>query len=191
MGQVTDITGNIYSSVIIGTQVWMVENLKTTKYKDGADINGYSWYNNDEKAYKNPYGALYSWGAISSGNLCPPGWHIPSYKEFFKLSNYVSNTEEMGYAETGITLLYGGEWNAYVDDSQPYLPQGFTGSEKFGLYGSSSSWCAYPHPLIGDPCINFFVSFKYEGFYPGNIMGYWRVVKQCKVSVRCIRDDSF
>jgi len=70
---VTDKDGNVYTTVTIGTQEWMAENLKTTKYKDGTDIPlvkdasewivlstpAYCWYNNDT-AYKNTYGALYN-----------------------------------------------------------------------------------------------------------------------------------
>ena len=74
-GSVSDIDGNTYSTVTIGTQVWMAENLKTTKYKDGTAIpnvtasaswaalttDAYSWYNNDATTYKSTYGALYNW----------------------------------------------------------------------------------------------------------------------------------
>jgi len=76
---VTDIDGNVYKTVTIGTQVWMVENLKTTKYRNGDPIpnvtdiaawtalttttGAYCWYNNDATRYKATYGALYNWFA--------------------------------------------------------------------------------------------------------------------------------
>ena len=83
---VTDIDGNVYQTVTIGTQVWMVENLKTTKYNDGSPITfvtdalasnsiwdylttgGYCWYN-DSIAYGNTYGALYNWYAVNTDKL--------------------------------------------------------------------------------------------------------------------------
>jgi uncharacterized protein (TIGR02145 family) len=95
----TDGDNNNYPVVEIGTQVWMAENLKTTKYKNGtpvplvADVAawailndpGYCWYNNDEATNKNIYGALYHWSTGNTGNLCPTGWHIPSDTEWHQL----------------------------------------------------------------------------------------------------------
>ncbi len=95
----TDGDNNNYPVVEIGSQVWMAENLKTTKYKDETPIPpvsdaaawavlnapGYCWYNNDETANKNTYGALYHWLTGSTGNLCPTGWHLPSDIEWHQL----------------------------------------------------------------------------------------------------------
>lgn len=91
----TDQDGNIYNTVTIGAQVWMVENLKTTKYNDGlvipfisvnsawSNLNSavYCWYDNNPKN-KDSYGALYNWGAVNSGKLCPDGWHVPTDAEW-------------------------------------------------------------------------------------------------------------
>ena len=101
---VTDIEGNFYTSVIIGNQEWMAENLKTTKYRNGTliDFPGFfdlSWQNNITGAYawyggntvlKNSYGALYNWYAVNNINgLCPAGWYVPSDAEWTELVNYV------------------------------------------------------------------------------------------------------
>lgn len=92
-GTVTDIDGNVYKTVTIGTQCWMSENLKTTKYRNGNPIpnitdNGawaalttgaYCWYNNDESNNKVTYGALYNYYAVNdSRSIAPVGWHIPT-----------------------------------------------------------------------------------------------------------------
>ena len=98
-----DADGNYYSVVKIGTQTWMVENLKTTKYKDGTTIPlvtdntawtalstpAYCWYNNDATYYKNTYGALYNWYAVNTGKLAPTGWHVASDAEWTTLENYL------------------------------------------------------------------------------------------------------
>jgi len=100
---VTDIDGNVYKTVKIGTQVWMAENLRTTKYNDGTSIpkvtNGLAWlsriknpgycfYNNDA-ANKNTYGALYHWYAVKTNKLAPTGWHVPTDAEWTTLENYL------------------------------------------------------------------------------------------------------
>ena len=115
---VVDIDGNVYHTVTIGTQVWMVENLKTTKYNDGTAIPlvtdsaawdelttpGYCWYNNDSATYKNPYGALYNWYAVSTGKLAPTGWHVPTDSEWAVLTTYVGNTYYGGLDSAGGAL---------------------------------------------------------------------------------------
>ena len=88
---VTDIEGNSYKTVRIGEQVWMAENLTTSTFSDGTEIPdvtdagswyeltipGFCWYDNDEAANKETYGALYNYYSVISGNLCPAGWHVP------------------------------------------------------------------------------------------------------------------
>jgi uncharacterized protein (TIGR02145 family) len=100
---VTDIDGNVYHTVTIGTQTWMVENLKTTKYNNGQPIplvtdntawfflstHGYCWYNNDAPTYKNKYGALYNWYTVNTGKLAPTGWHVPTDAEWTTMENYL------------------------------------------------------------------------------------------------------
>lgn len=102
-GTVTDIDGNVYHTVTIGTQVWMVENLKTTKYRNGDPIANvsatwaslttgeYCWYNDDATTYKATYGGLYNWYAVNdSRNIAPSGWHVPTSAEWTTLINYVT-----------------------------------------------------------------------------------------------------
>ena len=86
-GSVEDIDGNVYKTIKTGSQIWMAENLRTTRFNDGSAIQviiGSSewstlmqparcWYNNDEKTNKTLYGALYNWYAVETGKLCPTG----------------------------------------------------------------------------------------------------------------------
>lgn len=102
IGPISDIDGNIYQTVTIGTQTWMSENLKTTKYSDGTAVPNivdlttwagikspsYCWYDNDI-SNKTIYGALYNWYTVNTGKLCPSGWHVPSDAEWETLSNLV------------------------------------------------------------------------------------------------------
>jgi uncharacterized protein (TIGR02145 family)/uncharacterized repeat protein (TIGR02543 family) len=100
---VKDVDGNIYTTVTIGTQTWMVENLKTTKYRDSTPIPlvtdntawyatnapRYCWYANDEATYKSTYGALYNWYVVNNSKLAPAGWHVPTNAEWDVLQNYL------------------------------------------------------------------------------------------------------
>lgn len=96
-GNIADIDGNVYQTVIIGGREWMAENFRATRYNDGSRIdypgadnsawksntNGaYSWYNNNETLKDKGYGALYNWHAVSSGKLCPAGWRVPTDEEW-------------------------------------------------------------------------------------------------------------
>ena len=110
---VTDIDGNIYNTVTIGSQCWIAENLKTTRYRNGEEISNpdcvvnfalenwagisygaYIWidlsYNN-----KDIFGALYNWYAVDDDRgLCPEGWKVPSFFDWFPLERYVDIMEE-------------------------------------------------------------------------------------------------
>ncbi len=133
-GSVSDIDGNIYKTIQIGTQLWMAENLKTTKLNDGTVIPnitddlewrnlttpGYSWYNNDAASYKTTFGALYNWYAVSTDKLCPTGWHVPIDSEFKTMTDYLGNNSGQKMTETGNT-----HWLDYVTGATN--SSGFTG----------------------------------------------------------------
>jgi uncharacterized protein (TIGR02145 family)/uncharacterized repeat protein (TIGR02543 family) len=106
---VRDADGNIYTTVTIGNQIWLVENLKTTKYNDtttippvtdsaawaGLSSGGYCWYNN-ESANKSTYGALYNWYAVKTGRLAPKGWHVATDAEWDTLISKLGDATDAG-----------------------------------------------------------------------------------------------
>ena len=112
---VTDIDGNVYKTVKLGNQVWMAENLRTTRYADGrkiplgtttSDDVAYRYYPDDNSANVSTYGYLYNWAAVMNGSasssanpsgvqgICPDGWHVPSDAEWTELENYVSSQSQ-------------------------------------------------------------------------------------------------
>ncbi len=114
---VTDYDGNVYSTIEIGQQCWLKENLRTTHYADGAIIpvgtevsetTAYRYYPNDNSANVPIYGYLYNWAAVMHGaasssanpsgvqGICPEGWHVPSETELTQLINFVSSQSQYG-----------------------------------------------------------------------------------------------
>ncbi len=111
---VTDIDGNVYQTVIIGTQTWMAENLRTTKYNDGTKIilinDSLEWQSCKSGAYSKYHntvqpdsvkrlGFLYNWVAAKNINICPKGWHLPKESDWAILENYLKSN---GYNYEGI-----------------------------------------------------------------------------------------
>ena len=112
----TDVDGNTYKAVKIGNQVWMSENLKTTRYRNGdligtttpatLDISGettpkYQWAYDGNESNVATYGRLYTWYAITdSRNVCPIGWHVPTINEWSTLTTYLTNNS-YGYEGSG------------------------------------------------------------------------------------------
>ncbi|MRS04947.1 hypothetical protein EG832_17290 [bacterium] len=102
-----DVDGNQYATIKIGTQLWMAENLKTTKYNDNTQIpnvtsntawialttHAYCWANNDMATYKPLYGALYNWFAVTNTKLCPTGWRVASDDDFKTLEIALGMTQ--------------------------------------------------------------------------------------------------
>ena len=108
-GTMTDQQGNVYKTILIGTQEWMAENLKTSIYNDGTPIpnvtsnaqwssttsGAWVYYNNDSQ-YDCPYGKLYNWYTATDSRLCPAGWHVPSYEEWMTITNYLGGVPIAG-----------------------------------------------------------------------------------------------
>jgi uncharacterized protein (TIGR02145 family) len=107
---VTDIDGNVYPTVTIGSQVWMARNLKVMHYRNGDSIaniiadtawsnlitGAYCNYNNDT-AYATTYGRMYNWYAVKDNrNIAPAGWHVPTDAEWQTLIDYLGGSDVAG-----------------------------------------------------------------------------------------------
>lgn len=99
-GTVDDIDGNSYKTVKIGTQWWMAENLKVTRYQNGDPIiniiDNVEWQNNRAGAYckyENESGNIYnSYAVFDKRNIAPSGWHVPSFNEWDTFKKYIDST---------------------------------------------------------------------------------------------------
>jgi len=201
-GTLTDIDGNLYSFVEIGTQTWMAENLKTTKYRNGEPIpnitinsswmalvtGAYSWYNNDAATYLDTYGALYNWYAVvDSRNIAPAGWHVPTDAEWTTLTDYLD-----GELMAGLKLKESGNtnWAVALPKSDPTNSSRFTalpGGFRFyyngtfnDLHFSGSWWCK----TVYDTSKAYYRRLNYQDY---------KVLrnttnKESGFSVRCVKD---
>ena len=157
-GTVADFDGNVYHTITIGNQVWTVENLKTTHYRDGTEIpnvtDNTDWYNLSSGAYCNynndegnvaTYGRLYNWFAVNDAhNLAPAGWHVPSYTEWYTtLVNSLG-----GCSVSGKKLKDNVLWNGDNSSGFKALPAGrrYSGDgangpvTSFSAIGSYADW---------------------------------------------------
>jgi uncharacterized protein (TIGR02145 family) len=195
---VTDIDGNVYHTVTIGTQVWMAENLRTTKYRDGTPIrnvsdNG-SWfginyygaycdYNNDQDKGQS-YGHLYNWYAASdSRNIAPEGWHVPSDDDFLILANYLGGINNAGgkLKEAGYAHWLSPNSGATNETGFNAIPGGARNPAGFILMGEKSGWWTTSESNEGEAYIRY-VAY-YNPALTSKILS-----KLFGNSIRCVKD---
>ena len=156
-----DFDGNGYRFITIGDQVWMANNLATTKLNDGTPISNdtpaadwesatepaFVWYSNNEALYKLTYGALYNWHAVASNKLCPEGWHVPTEAEWNTLINFLGGVDVAGgkLKQAGTTLWLSPNEGATNESGFTALPGGgrkptgeFEGRGSIGLWWAST-----------------------------------------------------
>ncbi len=158
-GTIADNDGNTYKTIVIGTQTWMAENLKTSKYRNGdlipTGLSGSQWsttstgayaiYDNNE-ANNTTYGKLYNWYAvIDSRNLCPAGLHVPSDAEWTTLENYLGGSTVAGGKMKSTSLSYWQTPNTEATNESGFsgLPGGDRpagGNNIYYLFGYNGLW---------------------------------------------------
>jgi uncharacterized protein (TIGR02145 family) len=208
-GTVTDIDGNVYQTIKIGGQWWMVENLKVTHYRNGDPIpdvmdagewsalstGAYCSYDNDED-HVSTYGCLYNWYAVDdSRSIAPQGWHVPSDAEWKQLekclgmsqteadSIYWRGTDEGGkLKEAGTAHWNSPNTGATNESGFTALPGGYRyGYGTFNSIGYSGFfWSSTEYTGPDVWCRN--LSCHYAGVHR------YYDDKQSGFSVRCVRD---
>ncbi len=172
---ISDLDGNEYRIVEIGSQIWMADNLATTHYNDGTpipnvtdsffwediDSDAYCWCHNDREGYGKLYGALYNIEAVLTNNLCPSGWHVPSDDEWKTLEGTIGmssseqdkldlrGTNEGGkLKETGTVHWQSPNVGATNEYGFNALPGGFrhTNGIFFWVYHNTHWWTSTQHP---------------------------------------------
>jgi uncharacterized protein (TIGR02145 family) len=208
-GTMTDQEGNSYRTVRIGNQIWMAENLRTTKYRNGTIIpnitdntqwqsittGAYCSYNNNT-SNDCPYGKLYNWYAVVNTNqLCATGWHVPSDAEWNTLvanldplynpnaQGSQSNTAGGKMKSTGILYWLSPNTDATNSSGWSGLPGGYRGNTNGSFFsiGSNGGWWS---STLDNLVASWYRSFDYD---KGNVFrfGY---TKSTGFSVRCVKD---
>jgi uncharacterized protein (TIGR02145 family) len=195
---VEDIDGNVYKTVTVGTQVWMAENLKTTKYNDGTDIPSvtnndewaklttpaYSWYNNDASANKKDYGALYNWYAVGTNKLCPTGWHVSTDAEWMALALFLDGNSKAGgkLKEKGTKHWRTPNTEATGESGFKAFPGGYRSFQgAFNYFGISGYWWS---STKYNESTSLFWNLRYKYGY----VYKFRSEKTTGFSVRCIKE---
>jgi uncharacterized protein (TIGR02145 family) len=193
---VTDIDGNTYQTVKIGTQVWMKENLRVSHYRNGdpipTNLSDDQWAKTTSGAFaiyeKKPinnsiYGKLYNWYAVvDNRNLCPVGWHVPSDKEWTILENHLGGRELAGGKMKASTGWNSPNKGATNESGFSGLPSGFRyDNGKYDDLGKYGYWWFY-NQNSSDYAPNNCLQSNLENFIQYNF------VKQSGLSVRCLKD---
>lgn len=149
--QLADNDGNVYNTVTIGSQVWMAENLRTSKYRNGVAIefpgsDNDGWYNNSTGAYawydndagnKTVYGALYKWTAVHNpAGLCPAGWHVPSDGDWTLLSDYLGGEGVAGGKLKETSMQHWFSPNGDATDAFGYTARPGGSRSEYGVYAN-------------------------------------------------------
>ena len=202
---VIDIDGNIYTTVIIGSQEWMAENLRVTQYRNGNSIpnvlelsewsllnsGGYCYLNNDEQNI-DVFGNFYNWGAvIDESEICPEDWHIPTDDEWQILVDFLGGDDiaggslkSTGTVESGDGLWFEPNVGATNNSGFTSLPAGYRYFDGLyymqgeGSYFWSSTERFNRGMVWGRALVNTYTWVSHYSFgYPGT-----------GASIRCVRD---
>jgi uncharacterized protein (TIGR02145 family) len=198
-GTMTDQQGNLYKTIVIGSQEWMAENLKTDRYRNGDAIpnilsNGVwasltsgatCWMNNDSSVNACPYGRIYNRFAVADPRgLCPAGWHVPSDEEFNTLATSLGGTDQAGGRMKSTSSLWQSP-NTGASNSSGFsaLPGGSRqfNDGSFSAPGAGAYWWS---------STNFISNLNYYYALLPNDAAFLRdfVDENYGFSVRCVKD---
>lgn len=211
---VTDIDGNVYNIDTIGTQVWIIENLKTTRYRNGdligttipATLNirtenmpKYQWPYNGDESNVDKYGRLYTWYAVNdSRNIAPKGWHVATIDDWEKLIGYLINN---GYGlganmyDIAGSLASTSDWN--TSSQIGTIGYNLANNNKSGFTAYPGGYRNYDGSMLGLGIKGYWWSSteknvtdgigKGMDYNQGNLTTL-NYLKYCGYSVRCIKD---
>jgi uncharacterized protein (TIGR02145 family) len=195
---VTDIDGNVYQALSIGTQVWMTENLKVMHYRNGEEVpyvsDNNAWIGLSTGAYCNynnffanaaTYGSLYNWYAVNDDrNLAPEGWHIPSQAEWQTLLDYLGGESTAGgkMKEVGTAYWMPPNTGATNECGFSALPGGFRVHENGSFQRMGNSAGFWSTTGYGSAAKSYWM------IYDGEAAIIYDEYQVRGLSIRCIKD---
>ena len=200
---VTDIDGNVYRTVVIGSHTWMRENLKVSRYRNGdiipeitrnidwtlANEGGWCWYDNDSKNDR-IYGKLYNWFTVEdTRGVCPTGWHVPTENEWIALENALSNSQTGGKTKATGTFQEGtGYWkspNSFASNETGFtgLPGGLRVIGFFQNLSERAAWWSSTTDVFSASQAHNRVAE-----YDNQSLEDFRSAKSFGNSIRCVKD---
>jgi uncharacterized protein (TIGR02145 family) len=204
---VNDIDGNIYNTTPIGTQCWMRENLRTTKYRDGTvipmDSSGGEYGNKIGETWSNrtlgartinrnnfnnlmTFGYLYNWYSVNDNKgLCPIGWSVPSDEDWTKLTNFLGSEAGGKLKTQGTTHWRHPNLGATDEVNFSALPGGIRGTDgEYYNIGFAGDWWSSTSIDSNRAWSRWLYSNSTELSRDSQCAGY----KKTGLSVRCIKN---
>jgi uncharacterized protein (TIGR02145 family) len=195
LGTIKDIIGNEYKTIKIGSQIWMAENLATTKFSNGDPIQlltdwsylhyaAFCYYGNNFFKY-GKIGVFYNWYAVDDErNICPTGWHVPTRDEWWILITYLGNNNRGGKLKsTGTTIWKSPNTGATNETGFSALPGGIRDHNEFDGIGEYGQWWSATEDYIQkDRAWRYIISFDEAEIT--ELM----LPKDFGINVRCLKD---
>lgn len=200
---VTDIEGNEYKTVILDGREWLAENLRTSTYCNGDSIlnikddslwintesGAWSYYDNDS-SYNKPFGKLYNFhSVIDERNICPCGWSVPSFSDWYDLRIYLKgNIVAGGKLKSKGTEYWASPNHAATNESGfTALPIGRRNSDDGKFYKKDSTTAFWSSTLTQSSYnISRIWKLKYDR---GEFFNEYHMFWNAGLSIRCVKDN--
>jgi len=195
---VTDIDGNVYAGITIGSQVWMATELKTTKFRDGSAIpavtDNVAWGNlttpgmcdyGNTAANAATYGKLYNWYAVADPRgLCPEGWHVPAQVEWISMLDAIGGIYEAGGKMKEVGTTHWSSPNSYATNESGFTSLGGGYRNYQGVFKDLSYNVGY---WSSTPSNSGYAMYIGLWFMNKDVDNY-ALDKKSGINVRCIQD---
>ena len=199
---IKDADGNIYTEITIGTQTWLLENLKTTRFRNGDLIpqitDSAQWNNRTAAAvcdyyniaeYGNSEGRLYNWyAAVDERNICPVGYHIPSAEELNTLVNFLGGSAIAGDKLKNTGTVYWSAPNTGATNQSGFTANAIGVRHAGNFIHRLLLGCYWSTTMNPNPTMSNYAYYLHlqNGISSADVSPFFE--KQMGLAIRCIKD---